>query len=362
MSNQSSVSVQEMLWYASKGPWVSMPQWLRDLYDAGRVMFLEREMVITVDDCSGFLPKIQYSKFPEDTVSWDDFQGLPSTVTDYTITNQDGTVNKVKKVLDHGLVTLVDHMGSDAAIARAARTSFGMGRKMKTHEDDRRLIRRLVRDRHTSPVEMGEVVFYIRLPIFVMRQLVRHRMASLNEFSARYKEMPDLFHVPDEFRKQSSANKQGSAGAFTAQENADMIGAMQEIQKDSFECYQNYLKKGVARELAREVLPVGIYTELYWKQDIHNFLHLAKLRLDPHAQWEIQVFAQAMYDFVKPLFPETCQAFEDYIRNCRILSALDIKMLQDLVAGREVQGAAHYGMSETEYADFFNWWLKVTAD
>lgn len=261
-------------------------------------------------------------------------------------------------VLDHGIVSLEDHMGSDAFIARAARTSYGKGLEIKTADDDRRLIRRLVRDKHTSPLEMGVVVFYLKLPIFVMRQLVRHRMASLNEFSARYKELPDVFHIPDTFRKQATKNKQGSDGVFTPEHNEELKTAVEGFYAVSMEMYHYLLDEGVAKEQAREVIPVDIYTECYWKQDIHNFFHLCKLRLDPHAQLEIRVYAQAMYDLAKPYFPETAQAFEDYILNARSVSALDVKLMRDLVLGGASTDPKVYGMSQNEFDDFHAWWVK----
>lgn len=364
MNQEQTISVNEALWFAAKGPWISLPEWLRNAYDNGRIVFENDAVNITLADY-GFGFTVRYRKTRDQILSPNDLWDMDKSVKEYETVYSDGRTTRVKKVLDYGIVSLVDWMGSDAAIARAARTSFGHGQTQKTVEDDRRLIRRLVRDRHTSPVEMGEAVFYLRLPIFVMRQLVRHRTSSLNEFSARYKEMQDLFHVPDEWRKQSGANKQGSAGIYTAQQNTDMSKDLVTVQKASMDCYRKYLEAGVAREQAREVLPVGIYTELYWKQDIHNLLHMLKLRLDPHAQLEIRVYAQAMYNFVKPLFPETCQAFEDYILNSRNISALDMKLMRDLIKAMEpgennkVQGAAHYGMSESEYSDFIKWWVAL---
>ena len=252
---------------------------------------------------------------------------------------------KYVTVLDHGFVGLVDHMGSDSAIVQAARVSYGDG--TKSVREDRALIRYLVRHKHTSPLEMCVVKLHLKLPIFVMRQLVRHRTSSLNEYSGRYSVMTDEFYVPElnQIKPQSDDNKQGRSGELT-QSHAELVQhAMREHNTAAYKTYEQLLGvmdqdtahvwdefPGVAREIARTVLPVSNYTELYWKQDIHNLFHMLRLRIDPHAQWEIQVFAQAIYDLVKPLYPAACEAFEDYIKGSKNLSRMDVTLLQDLVA------------------------------
>lgn len=239
-------------------------------------------------------------------------------------------------VLDHGFVGLVDHMGSDNAIVQAARVSYGAGTKQV--QDDRNLIRYLMRHEHTTPFEMCEVKFHIKLPIFVMRQLVRHRTASMNEYSARYSVLTDEFYIPEleQIQKQSTTNKQGrEESAWGFQEKRDIQHAFQRSFHNAYKEYASLLGKedsGLARELARSVLPVGGYTELYWKANLKNFLHMARLRMDPHAQWEIRAFARAMYDLVKPLFPEACSAFEDYAVNSVKFSASEYNLIKNLIS------------------------------
>jgi thymidylate synthase (FAD) len=239
-------------------------------------------------------------------------------------------------VLDHGFVGLVDHMGSDSAIVQAARVSYGAGTKQV--QDDRNLIRYLMRHEHTTPFEMCEVKFHIKLPIFVMRQLVRHRTASMNEYSARYSVLTDEFYIPEleQIQKQSTTNKQGREDSeWGFEEKRGVQHAFQRSFHNAYKEYASLLGKddsGLARELARSVLPVGGYTELYWKANLKNFLHMARLRMDPHAQWEIREFAAAMYNLAKPLFPEACQAFEDYAVKSVKLSAGEYELVKNLIS------------------------------
>jgi thymidylate synthase (FAD) len=243
---------------------------------------------------------------------------------------------KYTPYLDHGFVGLVESMGSDASIDESARMSYGKG--TRTISDMRNLIRYLVRHQHTSPVEMGELRFHLKMPIFIMRQFVRHRTASLNEYSGRYSEMSDEFYIPDYSRiqPQSTTNKQGSEGSLP--DGAAMLAQNEMIaaSDDAYHSYQKLLEAGVSREIARIVLPLSNYTELYWKIDLKNFFHFINLRLDPHAQWEIQVLAQAMYDAVKGIFPITCEAFEDYWLNARSYSAVERNVVKALA------GIAHH--------------------
>ena len=274
---------------------------------------------------------------------------------------------KYLPVLDHGFVGLVDHMGSDSAIVQAARVSYGDGTKQV--QDDRNLIRYLMRHEHTTPFEMCEVKFHIKLPIFVMRQLVRHRTASMNEYSARYSVLTDEFYIPEleQIQKQSTTNKQGrEESAWGFEEKRNVQHSFQRSFFNAYKEYENLLGKddnGLARELARSVLPVGGYTELYWKANLKNFLHMARLRMDPHAQWEIQEFARAMYDLVKPLFPEACQAFEDYQQNSMRLSKMEIDLVKrllnkttwlDLIEDQRSEDgiAKAYGLSKRELNEF----------
>jgi thymidylate synthase (FAD) len=262
--------------------------------------------------------------------------------------------NRIVKYLDHGIVRLVDTMPhatpeepGDWAVVQAARVSYGKG--TKTSRDDEGLIRYLMRHRHTSPFEMIELKFHIKIPIFVMRQLVRHRTASLNEYSGRYSEMTDEFYVPalDRIQTQSQINKQGSGDTLTGDEIVRAMRIFSTVPNEMFHAYQILLgnvsdkncdiqnPQGVSKELARIVLPLSNYTELYWKQNLHNFLHMVKLRADSHAQKEIQELANAMYSLVKPLFPVCCQAWEDYVQNSVTLTHKELEYLKNQWSGSE---------------------------
>lgn len=242
---------------------------------------------------------------------------------------------KYIKVLDHGFVGLIDHMGSDSAVVQAARVSYGDG--TKTVNEDRGLLRYLMRHKHTSPFEMNVVKLHLKLPIFVMRQLVRHRTSSLNEYSGRYSIMTDEFYVPElsQIKPQSKDNKQGRNGEFGEEQAA---GFQERIRNHSVASYAEYLsllgnddEPGIARELARTVLPVNNYTELYWQQNLHNLFHMLKLRMDPHAQYEIRVLAQAIYDVVQPLFPNCVEAFDDYLANAKTFSKMELDLLAAVI-------------------------------
>lgn len=281
-------------------------------------------------------------------------------------TSQSDVVNDPKyiPVLDSGFVGLVDHMGDDEAIVRAARVSYGKGTR-KSNED-RGLIRYLMRKRHTSPFEMCEIKLHIKAPIFVFRQLVRHRTASLNEYSGRYSVMSDEFYMPsfDSLKPQSQTNKQGREGELSdkakcgiqwlldahydnsykvyealiksASEYADYAERRRDVIYDMYEPGDGWFEEdypGLARELARIALPVANYSELYWKQDLHNLLHLMKLRRDgDHAQAEIVDYAEAIYQICKPLFPLTIEAWEDYIWHAQTFSRMEVELLKEMLA------------------------------
>lgn len=263
---------------------------------------------------------------------------------------------KYLPVLDHGFVGLVDHMGSDQAIVQAARVSYGAGTKQV--QDDRNLIRYLMRHEHTTPFEMCEVKFHIKLPIFVMRQLVRHRTASMNEYSARYSVMTDEFYIPemDQIQRQSTTNKQGREESdWGFKERREVQHAFQRSFFNAYKEYTGLLGKdddGLARELARSVLPVGGYTELYWKANLKNFLHMARLRMDSHAQWEIREYAGAMYELARPLFPEACAAFEDYAINSVKFSAKEFELLKSMLDSSKFDESAVDGLSKRELTEF----------
>ena len=256
----------------------------------------------------------------------------------------------MKTIHQLGFVKLLDVMGNDEEVENAARISYGEGTR-KTSQT-RNLIRYLMRHRHTSPFEMCEVKFHLKLPIFVMRQLVRHRMANLNEYSGRYSIMSDDFYFPrgDEIKPQSSTNNQGREEGELRVHSGEAEFEMYRIFDGSSNAYKNLVDWNVSRELARIVLPVSNYTEVIWKIDLHNFFHFIKLRADKHAQQEIQDFANAMYELVKPKFPICCEAFEDYVRDAVTFSKHEMELIREAIwDGRGgLQESEQMGKRETK--------------
>lgn len=221
---------------------------------------------------------------------------------------------KELKVLDHGFIRVVDTMGDDMAIVQAARVSYGQGSKGK--EQDERLLRYLLRNKHTSPFEMCEIKFHIKTPIFIARQWLRHRTANVNEYSGRYSLMSDDFYLPslEEMKKQSEDNKQGRGEAFSQEEALKYQNIIKEASLNSLKQYHELINEGegIAKELARIILPLNVYTEFYWKIDLHNLLHFLELRLHPHAQYEIREYAKAILEVLKEWVPTTYEAFIEY--------------------------------------------------
>ncbi|MFN5495151.1 MAG: FAD-dependent thymidylate synthase [bacterium] len=236
---------------------------------------------------------------------------------------------------EHGFIALVDAMPrlvpegqtADSAIVQSARVSYGQGTKMVS--EDRGLVRYLMRHRHSTPFEMVEFKFHIAMPIFIARQWIRHRTANVNEYSARYSIMPDRFYRPDieNVRKQSKSNRQGGEGPIDAGTAEEFLKLLESAEAN-YAKYLDLTERGVARELARAVLPVSVYTEWYWKCDLHNIFHFLSLRMDPHAQIEIQDYAKAMYELIKPIVPVACEAFEDYRLNAMHLTGLEIDAIR----------------------------------
>lgn len=221
-------------------------------------------------------------------------------------------------VLDHGYVRYVDHMGTDQRIVESARVSYHSA--SKGPEKDRQLLFYLWKNRHTSPFEMGKITLNVKMPIFVMRQWVRHRMQNLNEVSARYTELPGEFYIPKAWRLQDEKNKQGSIGSDdwnpTIHECSDhhisATHALEEHCRVAYEIYESMIKAGIAREMARFILPVNIYTEIYCTWDLKNLMHFLELRLDEHAQWEIRQYANAVKTITQRFFPWTIEAFDRF--------------------------------------------------
>jgi thymidylate synthase (FAD) len=232
------------------------------------------------------------------------------------------------KVLDHGYVRYLDHMGDDGTIAMDARTSYDK----RTPGEDRALLRRLMRDRHTSPFEMGVVKVEMKMPIFVARQIVRHRTASMNEVSGRYTKLPDEMYEPNSIEVQSKDNKQGR-GDVIERYVGYIKNLIRSSNRESYNAYETMIERDVSREIARGVLPLNTYTKFVWKMDLHNLLHFLQLRLDPHAQYECRVYAEALWEIVKELFPITAEAFEDYRLEGVSLSRFEKDMLVSLVNG-----------------------------
>ncbi|MCS7305612.1 MAG: FAD-dependent thymidylate synthase [Thermoguttaceae bacterium] len=240
-------------------------------------------------------------------------------------------------VLDDGFVALVDVMGDDKAIVQAARVSYGEGTRPVS--DDRTLLRYLMRHGHTSPFEMAEVKLFVRVPMDCWRQWIRHRTASVNEYSTRYSVAIDAAQQtpPDRWRMQSTQNRQGSEGFLPPQLGQELSAAEAQLQAHARQVYQRRLELGVAREQARKDLPLSTYTEAYWKIDLHNLLHFLELRLAPEAQWEIRQYAQVIaYQIVRPLFPLVWEAFEDYRLQAVRLSRLEQAVIQRLAQAGKI--------------------------
>jgi thymidylate synthase (FAD) len=221
-------------------------------------------------------------------------------------------VDKSIPVLDKGFIRVIDIMGNDSAIVQAARVSYGDG--TKTPSDDKKLIRYLYKNKHTSPFEMCEIKLHIKAPLFVARQWLRHRTANVNEISARYSIMKEEFYIPELSRVQgqSATNKQGSGQELDIETQKWFVERVKKNSQNAFQDYNDALEKEVSRELARMMLPVNLYTEWYWKIDLHNLLHFVRLRDESHAQYEIQVYAQAIREIIKEWCPMTYEAFSQY--------------------------------------------------
>jgi len=258
-------------------------------------------------------------------------------------------------VLDHGFVRVIDYMGDDGAICQAARVSYGKG--TKSVQNDEGLIRYLMRHWHSTPFEMCEIKLHVKLPVFVARQWIRHRTANVNEYSARYSILDREFHIPapEQLAAQSTINNQGRGAPLTAEESARVLEI---LKTDAARCYDHYEemisddgKQGLARELARMNLPMNIYTQWYWKVDLHNLFHFLRLRADLHAQYEIRVYAEEISRIVADWVPYAHRAFEDYRMGAVTLSAQAMDCLRRMLRGEEVN-QENSGMSAREWREF----------
>ena len=265
-------------------------------------------------------------------------------------------------VLDHGFVRVIDYMGDDAAVVQAARVSYGKGtRKVR---EDAGLIRYLLRHWHSTPFEMCEIKFHVKLPIFVARQWIRHRTANVNEYSARYSVLDKEFYIPapEHLAAQSSANRQGRGETLSGDEAAQVLELLRGDAEQTYRHYAEMLnedeegrpideaRQGLARELARMNLTLNTYTQWYWKTDLHNLMHFLRLRADPHAQYEIRAYAERMIEILKRWAPLTYEAFVEYRLGAVQLSASGLKVIQRLLAGEAVTQESS-GLSAREWRE-----------
>ena len=279
-----------------------------------------------------------------------------------TVRALEGILFDAIPLLDHGFIRVIDYMGDDAAIVQAARVSYGKGTKKIS--EDQGLINYLMRHRHSTPFEMCEIKFHVKLPIFVARQWIRHRTANVNEYSARYSILDKEFYIPqpEHMAAQSKVNNQGRGDIL---EGAQAEKIMQLLKDDAERAYDHYQlmlnetetgdkidenEEGLARELARMNLPVNFYTQWYWKVDLHNFMHFLSLRADAHAQYEIRVYAEAMLEVMRKWVPATYQAFMDYRMGAAYLSAKGVSVMQALLAGKQLT-REESGMSLREWRE-----------
>ncbi|SHK09469.1 thymidylate synthase (FAD) [Roseomonas rosea] len=265
-------------------------------------------------------------------------------------------------VLDHGFVRVVDYMGDDSAVVQAARVSYGRG--TKAANEDRGLIRYLMRHRHSTPFEMCEIKYHVKLPIFVARQWIRHRMANVNEYSARYSILDREFYLPapDQLAAQSAVNRQGRGDVLQGAEAARVLDLLREDATRNYDHYLDMLNEdaegrvidegrhGLARELARMNLTLNAYTQWYWKSDLHNLLNFLSLRADAHAQYEIRVYAEAMLETVKAWVPLAHEAFRDYRMGAVTLSAQMLAAVRAMVEGKDPQQEGS-GLSKREWRE-----------
>ncbi len=279
-----------------------------------------------------------------------------------TVSAMEKKLYKAIPVLDQGFIRVIDYMGDDGAVVQAARVSYGRGTKKIS--EDRGLIRYLMRHHHTTPFEMCEIKFHVKLPVFVARQWIRHRTASVNEYSARYSILNREFYIPapQQLSTQSQENRQGRGNVLQGDEAVRVLDILREDSARNYADYQEMLneddegniidpkRNGLARELARMNLPLNIYTEWYWKCDLHNLLHFLSLRADSHAQHEIRVYADAMMEALRAWVPITAEAFEDYRLGGVHLSRAGLEAVKRMIAGEKVS-ARNSGIAPREWRE-----------
>jgi thymidylate synthase (FAD) len=292
---------------------------------------------------------------PDQQAEIDTLRAHPQPTLRATAPGMEAHLYKAYDVLDHGFIRVVDYMGDDAAICQAARVSYGRG--TKSVQNDEGLIRYLMRHWHSTPFEMCEIKLHVKLPVFVARQWIRHRTANVNEYSARYSILDREFYIPapEHLAAQSVINNQGRGEALSGEEAARVLAYLKD---DAARCYDHYAEmisddgqQGLARELARMNLPANIYTQWYWKVDLHNLFHFLRLRADSHAQYEIRVYAEEICKLVADWVPAAYGAFEDYRMGGATLSGKAIDCVRRMLKGEEVTQETS-GMSKGEWREF----------
>ncbi|HJK86500.1 MAG TPA: FAD-dependent thymidylate synthase [Candidatus Megaira endosymbiont of Nemacystus decipiens] len=283
-----------------------------------------------------------------------------------TVQAMEEILYKPLPVLDHGFIRVVDYMGDDSSIVQAARVSYGKGTK-KTSQD-RGLINYLMRHKHTTPFEMCDIKFHIKLPIFIARQWIRHRTASVNEYSARYSILSNEFYIPEKIHltPQSTVNKQGRSDQNIPEARADEV--LQILRDDAVHCHKNYISMmnedeegniidentiGISRELARMNLTLNTYTEWYWKINLHNLLHFTALRADSHAQYEIQAYGKVMMDIIKRWVPFVSESFEEHVVHSSRISRKGMDVIRSMINGEKVDQESS-GMSKREWSELMD--------
>ena len=276
-----------------------------------------------------------------------------------TVPAMEAHLGRAIPVLDHGFVRVVDYMGDDSAIVQAARVSYGKG--TKSVQNDEGLIRYLMRHWHSTPFEMCELKLHVKLPLFVARQWIRHRTANVNEISARYSILDAEFYTPEpeHLAAQSDVNNQGRGRVLEGGEAARALALLKDGAASAYGDYEALLstdgQSGLARELARMALPASIYTQWYWKVDLHNLLHFLRLRADPHAQYEIRAYADAIGGVVADWVPLAWQAYRDHREGAVQVSRLGVECLRRMLKGEAVTFETS-GMSKGEWREFWGEW------
>ncbi|UOA26432.1 FAD-dependent thymidylate synthase [Pseudosulfitobacter sp. DSM 107133] len=292
---------------------------------------------------------------PDQQAEVDALRDAPQSTLRATVPGIEQHLYRAHDVLDHGFIRVIDYMGDDSAICQAARVSYGKG--TKSVQNDEGLIRYLMRHWHSTPFEMCEIKLHVKLPVFVARQWIRHRTANVNEYSARYSILDREFYIPapDHLNAQSVVNNQGRGALLEGEEAARVLDILKADSNRAYDHYEQMISEdgqsGLARELARMNLPANIYTQWYWKVDLHNLFHFLRLRADAHAQYEIRVYADAIAKVVADWVPAAFGAFEDYRMGGAQLSAKGLECVRRMLKGEEVT-QENSGMSKGEWREF----------